>query len=61
MTAAQPSRQPSIKRYLEHPRGGPTVLRIVLGTQLRPPEATVRVGDSFGIADIEWSVTRTAN
>ena len=35
MTAAQPSRQPSIKRYLEHPRGGPTVLRIVLGTQLR--------------------------
>jgi transcriptional regulator with XRE-family HTH domain len=35
MAAAQPSRQPSIKRYLEHPRGGPTVLRIVLGTQLR--------------------------
>ncbi|WP_405719148.1 helix-turn-helix domain-containing protein [Streptomyces sp. NBC_01537] len=35
MTAAQPSRQPSIKRYLENPRGGPTVLRIVLGTQLR--------------------------
>jgi transcriptional regulator with XRE-family HTH domain len=35
MTAAQPSREPSIKRYLEHPRGGPTVLRIVLGTQLR--------------------------
>ncbi|MET8677927.1 helix-turn-helix transcriptional regulator [Streptomyces sp. NPDC004647] len=35
MTAAQPSRAPSIRRYLEHPRGGPTALRIVLGTQLR--------------------------
>lgn len=35
MTAAQPSRVPPVRRYLEHPRGGPTVLRIVLGTQLR--------------------------
>ncbi|MFE1765677.1 helix-turn-helix domain-containing protein [Streptomyces angustmyceticus] len=35
MTAAQPSSDPSLRRYLEHPRGGPTVLRIVLGTQLR--------------------------
>lgn len=36
MTAMmRPSGEPSIKRYLEHPRGGPTVLRIVLGTQLR--------------------------
>ncbi len=31
----RPSSEPSIRRYLEHPRGGPTVLRIVLGTQLR--------------------------
>ncbi|MBY8885574.1 helix-turn-helix domain-containing protein [Streptomyces sp. PTM05] len=29
------SSEPPIRRYLEHPRGGPTVLRIVLGTQLR--------------------------
>ncbi|MFD3456157.1 helix-turn-helix domain-containing protein [Streptomyces sp. NPDC058691] len=35
MTATRPSNEPSIKQYLEHPRGGPTVLRIVLGTQLR--------------------------
>ncbi|WP_030983901.1 helix-turn-helix domain-containing protein [Streptomyces sp. NRRL S-1813] len=35
MTAAQPSSDPSLRRYLDHPRGGPTVLRIVLGTQLR--------------------------
>lgn len=35
MTATRPNSQPSIKRYLEYPRGGPTVLRIVLGTQLR--------------------------
>jgi transcriptional regulator with XRE-family HTH domain len=36
MTAMmRPSSEPPIKRYLEHPRGGPTVLRIVLGTQLR--------------------------
>ncbi|MGP3983689.1 helix-turn-helix domain-containing protein [Streptomyces sp. KR80] len=35
MTAAQPSRERSIRRYLEQPRGGPTALRIVLGTQLR--------------------------
>ncbi|MEC4019581.1 helix-turn-helix domain-containing protein [Streptomyces sp. H27-D2] len=35
MTAAPSNREPSIQRYLEHPRGGPTVLRIVLGTQLR--------------------------
>ncbi|MEU9114942.1 helix-turn-helix transcriptional regulator [Streptomyces sp. NPDC048483] len=35
MIAAKPSTQPSLRRYLEHPRGGPTVLRIVLGTQLR--------------------------
>lgn len=35
MNAAQPSSAPSLRRYLDHPRGGPTVLRIVLGTQLR--------------------------
>jgi transcriptional regulator with XRE-family HTH domain len=35
MAAAQPNRERPIRRYLEHPRGGPTVLRIVLGTQLR--------------------------
>ncbi|MEU8781581.1 helix-turn-helix transcriptional regulator [Streptomyces sp. NPDC048637] len=35
MSAAQPSSGPSLRRYLDHPRGGPTVLRIVLGTQLR--------------------------
>ncbi|MGP3950732.1 helix-turn-helix domain-containing protein [Streptomyces sp. 7N604] len=36
MTAAQPgSERRPMQRYLEHPRGGPTALRIVLGTQLR--------------------------
>lgn len=35
MSAEQPSGDPSLRRYLTHPRGGPTVLRIVLGTQLR--------------------------
>jgi transcriptional regulator with XRE-family HTH domain len=35
MTAAQPGSEPTMRRYLEHPRGGPTALRIVLGTQLR--------------------------
>ncbi|GGN44367.1 MULTISPECIES: helix-turn-helix domain-containing protein [Streptomyces] len=35
MSAEQPSSDPSLRRYLTHPRGGPTVLRIVLGTQLR--------------------------
>ncbi|MDI5966209.1 helix-turn-helix transcriptional regulator [Streptomyces sp. SL13] len=36
MTAMmRPSSEPPIKRYLERPRGGPTVLRIVLGTHLR--------------------------
>ncbi|MFE3771911.1 helix-turn-helix domain-containing protein [Streptomyces sp. NPDC059122] len=35
MSAAQSSSDLSLRRYLEHPRGGPTVLRIVLGTQLR--------------------------
>jgi transcriptional regulator with XRE-family HTH domain len=36
MTAMmRPSSEPPIKRYLEGRRGGPTVLRIVLGTQLR--------------------------
>lgn len=35
MSAEQPSNDPSLRRYLTHPRGGPTVLRIVLGTQLR--------------------------
>ncbi|MEV0125869.1 helix-turn-helix transcriptional regulator [Streptomyces sp. NPDC050703] len=35
MVAAQPGRVPPMRRHIEHPRGGPTVLRIVLGTQLR--------------------------
>ncbi|MFF8643172.1 helix-turn-helix domain-containing protein [Streptomyces sp. NPDC015345] len=35
MTAAQPGRVPPPRRHIEHPRGGPTVLRIILGTQLR--------------------------
>src|SRR4051794_2315632 len=43
MIATQPSREPSIRRVLEHPRGGPTVLRILLGTQLR------RLRESRGI------------
>ncbi|NSC24834.1 helix-turn-helix domain-containing protein [Streptomyces albus subsp. chlorinus] len=33
--AAQPRREASPGRILDHPRGGPTILRIVLGTQLR--------------------------
>jgi transcriptional regulator with XRE-family HTH domain len=43
MTPTQASSQPSIRRYLDDPRGGPTVLRIVLGTQLR------RLRESHGI------------
>lgn len=35
MIATRLSRDPSIKHAIEHPRGGPTVLRIVLGTHLR--------------------------
>ncbi|QQC93291.1 helix-turn-helix domain-containing protein [Streptomyces alfalfae] len=35
MVAAQPGRVQPLRRHIEHPRGGPTVLRIVLGTQLR--------------------------
>lgn len=44
MTAMRPGSEPSIRHYLEHPRGGPTVLRIVLGTQLR------RLRESRGIS-----------
>lgn len=35
--AAQPDpeNRSSVRRILDHPRGGPTILRIVLGTQLR--------------------------
>ncbi|MFH9105296.1 helix-turn-helix domain-containing protein [Streptomyces albus] len=33
--AAQPRREAPPGRILDHPRGGPTILRIVLGTQLR--------------------------
>ncbi|NLU70619.1 helix-turn-helix transcriptional regulator [Streptomyces sp. HNM0574] len=33
--AAQSEDEMSVGRLLEHPRGGPTILRIVLGTQLR--------------------------
>jgi transcriptional regulator with XRE-family HTH domain len=33
--AAEPEDDSSVRRILEHPRGGPTILRIVLGTQLR--------------------------
>jgi transcriptional regulator with XRE-family HTH domain len=35
--ATQPERaqESSVRRILDHPRGGPTILRIVLGTQLR--------------------------
>lgn len=33
--AAQPRRAAPPGRILDHPRGGPTILRIVLGTQLR--------------------------
>jgi transcriptional regulator with XRE-family HTH domain len=43
MTAAQPSRDAAVRHILEHHRGGPTVLRIVLGTQLR------RLRESRGI------------
>ncbi|MEU7256637.1 helix-turn-helix transcriptional regulator [Streptomyces rimosus] len=32
---AQPGRIPPPRPHIEHPRGGPTVLRIILGTQLR--------------------------
>ncbi|WP_206506223.1 helix-turn-helix domain-containing protein [Streptomyces chrestomyceticus] len=35
MVAAQPGRVPPLRRHIEHPRGGPTVLRIILGTHLR--------------------------
>lgn len=33
--AAEPSRSLSIKHYIEHPKGSPTVLRLVVGSQLR--------------------------
>ncbi|MEE1941287.1 helix-turn-helix transcriptional regulator [Streptomyces sp. TRM 70361] len=33
--AAEPSGSLSIKRYIEHPKGSPTVLRLVIGAQLR--------------------------
>ncbi|MFD1829483.1 MULTISPECIES: helix-turn-helix domain-containing protein [Streptomyces] len=33
--AAESSRSLSIKRYIEHPKGSPTVLRLVVGSQLR--------------------------
>ncbi|MGP4111877.1 helix-turn-helix domain-containing protein [Streptomyces sp. 4N509B] len=35
MASAQPLRASSVTDLLSHPRGGPTVLRIVLGTHLR--------------------------
>jgi transcriptional regulator with XRE-family HTH domain len=38
VTAREPQRDDtttSVRRMLDHPRGGPTILRIVLGTQLR--------------------------
>ncbi|MEU2563181.1 helix-turn-helix transcriptional regulator [Streptomyces longispororuber] len=35
MAAAQPGRVPPPRPHIDHPRGGPTVLRIILGTQLR--------------------------
>ncbi|GAB3972819.1 helix-turn-helix domain-containing protein [Streptomyces sparsus] len=35
MTSAQPESNSSVRRVLAQPRGGPTVLRIVLGTHLR--------------------------
>jgi transcriptional regulator with XRE-family HTH domain len=44
MTAKQADSQLSIRRYLDSPRGGPTVLRIVVGTQLR------RLRESRGIS-----------
>ncbi|UFQ19627.1 MULTISPECIES: helix-turn-helix domain-containing protein [Streptomyces] len=43
MAAAQPGRVPPLRRHIEHPRGGPTVLRIILGTQLR------RLRESVGV------------
>ncbi|MTE17950.1 helix-turn-helix domain-containing protein [Streptomyces sp. TRM43335] len=33
--AAESSRPLSIRRYIEHPKGSPTVLRLVIGSQLR--------------------------
>ncbi|MFG3259623.1 helix-turn-helix domain-containing protein [Streptomyces sp. NPDC048172] len=33
--SAEPAGGTSVRRILDHPRGGPTILRIVLGTQLR--------------------------
>ncbi len=44
MAAAQPGRVPPLRRHIEHPRGGPTVLRIILGTQLR------RLRESVGVS-----------
>lgn len=35
MAAARSERQSPVRRVLDHPRGGPKVLRIVLGTHLR--------------------------
>ncbi|MFD7924159.1 helix-turn-helix domain-containing protein [Streptomyces sp. NPDC059740] len=35
MISNQPGPEAPLRQYLEHPRGGPTVLRIVLGIQLR--------------------------
>ncbi|MDK1476119.1 helix-turn-helix transcriptional regulator [Streptomyces sp. 549] len=35
MTSAQPEQDSPVRRVLAQPRGGPTVLRIVLGTHLR--------------------------
>ncbi|NGO67738.1 helix-turn-helix domain-containing protein [Streptomyces boncukensis] len=42
--AAEPVRDTSVRRILDHPRGGPTILRIVLGTQLR------RLREAHGIS-----------
>ncbi|MDT0269615.1 helix-turn-helix transcriptional regulator [Streptomyces sp. DSM 44915] len=44
MTSAQPGPTSSVRDLLTHPRGGPTVLRIVLGTHLR------RLRESRGIS-----------
>ncbi|OEV05160.1 helix-turn-helix domain-containing protein [Streptomyces oceani] len=35
MTEPYPESRATVRRILDHPRGGPTILRIVLGTQLR--------------------------
>jgi transcriptional regulator with XRE-family HTH domain len=43
MTARQANSQPSMRRYLDNPRGGPTVLRIVLGSQLRKLRESRRI------------------